>query len=85
MVGFVPDMPCLGSHPSLQSQNYTCLNGSGSRWRWKALVNVSEHSQGIPVDTSRNQVHEEACAKGPILARCVVVKIEINLCTAGRD
>lgn len=58
-VGFVPDTSCLSSHPSLQSQNHTCLNGNGSRW--KALVNVSEHSLGIPIEMSRNQVHEEDC------------------------
>lgn len=45
----------------------------------RALVNVSEHSLGIPIDTSRNQVHEEDCAKRPIIALVTVVKFEINL------
>lgn len=40
---------------------------------------MSEHSWGIPVDTSRNQVREDDCGKVPILALFMVVKTEINL------
>lgn len=40
---------------------------------------MSEHSLGIPIDISRNQVREDDCVEVPILALFTVVKIEINL------
>ncbi|KAB1277611.1 Sorting nexin-1, partial [Camelus dromedarius] len=73
--------------PSLSSQNDTCLKLSAftvvdesvSKQRRRALVNVSEHSLGIPVDASRSQVHEEDYAKRPIIALFTVVQFEISL------
>lgn len=40
---------------------------------------MSEHSQGILIDTSRNQVHEGDYAKMPITALFTVIKTEVDL------